>query len=174
VLGTSFPRELGELNMIYFQKGPTNMCAPKFRVHGNGGRTCAARPYDRTDQYVCTKIPCAWQGGTSDITSLPPIPPQAPVRQADVSRPIPDSLILAMGGTLPNSNTSGNSGSPAPPSTPQPPSPPVYSCGFATASRIGVLRPLYPNSFIVRTYQPSQEVQCNATALPFFFKVCHR
>ncbi len=111
---------------------------------------------------------------TADITRLPPPPPQAPVRQPDVRQVVPDSVILALCGTLSNPDTSGNSGSTVSPNSPQqPPSPPAFTCGFATASAIGVLGSSYPYSFIVRTFTGG-EAGCNDYPLTFFFKVCHR
>ncbi len=46
------------------------MYAQKFRAAWQGGRTCAARPYARTDQYVCTKFPFGVARGTGNITKV--------------------------------------------------------------------------------------------------------
>lgn len=113
---------------------------------------------------------------TSDITSQPASPPPLMTPQyVDVSKPIPDSVILASGGTTSNPDTSTRR-SPAP-ATPTTPLAATTTCGYATASSIGILVPLYgatfARSFIVRTYQVGTG-SCQQTPLAFYLKVCHR
>ncbi len=50
--------------MSYFRTGTTNMGTIKFRLGWHGGRTCAARPYNRSDQHGYNKIPFGVAWGT--------------------------------------------------------------------------------------------------------------
>lgn len=106
----------------------------------------------------------------SDIAIYPPPPPamqsSGPV---NVSKPIPAEIILASGGTLSNPDTTtpitiAAAGAPLAATT---------SCGYATASSIGILGPGYERSFIVRTFTGGT-AGCQQEPLSFYLKVCHR
>lgn len=105
-----------------------------------------------------------------DFTKPPQLPP-APLAptQMDPAMPVPDSVIrMVNGGSTTRTSTAASPTGPGPACAIAP----ETSCGYATASQIGITiaGTIYPRSFIIRTYQG----QCQQTPLAFFFKVCHR
>jgi hypothetical protein len=116
---------------------------------------------------------------TTDLNGLPPPPSQVSAQVTTPTGISPDSLKSLMSVFYgPNDTNTYMPQTPAATNLSQTAatSMPIANsttCGFATASQIGV-KSGYPRTFFVRTYQSGIEQPCIHTPLAFFFKVCHR